>query len=176
MKEKNVSKEQIELFLREVDTSFPTPLSKKHNLSDYAWKLFEKATLCMEIQDGRIFSVAAGYTENVIENRGYLSMVATADGYQGRGYAKKLVKQFLEAASDAQLDAVHLYAVSTNTKAVSMYEKLGFEEWKLSDEPRPDDLHLIYYLSIIETGETGRAPSLLFIFYFHRSEEYLKSL
>ena len=83
-------------------------------------------------------------------------MVATADGYQGRGYAKKLVKQFLEAASDAQLDAVHLYAVSTNTKAVSMYEKLGFEEWKLSDEPRPDDLHLIYYLAIIETGETGQ--------------------
>ena len=72
-------------------------------------------------------------------------MVATAEGYQGRGYAKKLVKQFLEAANDAQLDAVHLYAVSTNTKAVSMYYQLGFEEWKLSDEPRPDDLHLIYY-------------------------------
>ena len=136
----------LERFLREVDGTFPVPISEKQDLGDYARKLCDRATLCVETDaDGeRIVALVAGYTENVIDSRAYISLVATVADAQGRGFGKRLTREFVSVAADKGLDAVHLYAVPTNTPAVSMYKKLGFEEWIRPDEPRPQDLHLIY--------------------------------
>lgn len=145
--ENNLTLKQIEDYLKEVDDSFPIPLSQKQDLSAFAEKLFEKATICAEIVDGRIVSALAGYTDNVIENRGYMSIAASVKGYLGKGHMTKLIKQFLAIAAEKHLGAVHLYAVPTNTTAVALFKKIGFVEWQIPDEPRPEDMHLIYYFS-----------------------------
>ena len=136
----------LERFLREVDHTFPVPISEKQDLGDYARKLCDRATLCVETDaDGeRIVALVAGYTENVIDGRAYISLVATVPDAQGRGLGSRLVREFISVAAARGLDAVHLYAVPTNTPALSMYKRLGFEFWILPDEPRPDDIHLIY--------------------------------
>ncbi len=135
---------QIEEFLNKVDKLFPVPLSQKQNLNEYAKKLYEKGTLCAKTENGRILAMVAGYTDNVTDNRGYIAVVATLPEAQGKGFAKKLVLEFLSISKAKALDAVHVYAVPTNTVAVNMYRGIGFTEWKLPDETRPADLHLIY--------------------------------
>ncbi len=137
----------LNVFLHKVDKLFPIPLSEKQNLNDFALKLAEKATLFVEYEDDRIIAAVAGYTENVIDNLGYISIVATLPEAQGKGLASKLVNQFLKNAEQKQLNAVHLYAVTTNVPAIRMYQKLGFVEYVIHDEPRPYDTHLIYYIN-----------------------------
>lgn len=134
----------IRAFLGAVDPLFPVPLSQKQDLDAFAEKLLEKATLCAAEEDGRIVALVAGYTENVVDRLGYISIVATLPEARGRGLGSALVREFLEIARGKGLRGVHLYAVPDNLPAIRMYEKLGFEIYRLDNEPRPDDAHLIY--------------------------------
>ena len=138
--------QNIEKFLFTVDTMFPVPLSQKQDLREFSKKLYDKATICYSSENGEICAMLAGYTDNVTDNIGYMSILATLPSARGKGYASALIKEFIDIASRKGIDAVHLYAVRDNTPAVRMYEKLGFEEWHIENEPRPDDLHLIYYI------------------------------
>lgn len=138
--------EKLEIFLRKVNDTFPVPLSEKQDLHLFAEKLIDKATLCAETENGDILSLVAGYTDQVVNGLAYISVVATLPNVRGKGYAQTLVKKFVSIVKDKGLSAVHLYTVETNMAAVTMYRNLGFEDYILSDEPRPDDLHLIYYI------------------------------
>ena len=139
-----INKEKLETFLGSVDNHFPTPLSQKQELSLLAEKFMEKATMCYHEENGEILALVAGYTQNVTADMGYISVVATLPEAQGKGYASRLVKEFIEIATDADLSAVHLYTAKSNLSAIAVYKKLGFTEWVVEGETRPDDLHLIF--------------------------------
>lgn len=137
--------EQLEIFLRITDRTFPIPLSDKIDLSEYALKLEQKATICaLRDDNGNILSMCAGYTDHVVKEMGYIALVATLPEYQGKNYGKKLVKEFLDIADKKALCAVHVYAVETNRPAMKMYETLGFQRWFPQEETRPEDVHFIY--------------------------------
>lgn len=142
----NVTFEEVYDFLNKVDTSFPIPLSEKQDLKTFSEKLITKGTLCAATDAGKIVSMVGGYTENIIDNKAYISIVATLDEYAGRGFAKKLIKEFICICKDKKIEAVHLYAVPSNLVAVNMYKSIGFSEWNREDEPRKEDLHLIYHI------------------------------
>ncbi|MBQ8739410.1 MAG: GNAT family N-acetyltransferase [Clostridia bacterium] len=141
-----IDTQKIEEFLTSVDKLFPVPLSKKQNLKDFARKLNEKATICTACEDNKIVSMVAGYTEDIVDNMAYISIVASLPNTQGRGYASSLVKKFIQICKEKTINAIHLYTAKTNVVAIKMYRKLGFIEWKIPNEPRIDDLHLIYYI------------------------------
>ena len=141
-----ITSTQIENFLREVDRYFPVPLSRKQDLHDFSLKLHQKATLCYELSNGEIEAMVAGYTENLVGNVAYVSVVATRKSSQGKGLASKLIKEFIAVCKEKRSGAVHLYTDKSNVAAIKMYRKIGFSDWILQDEPRPDDIHLIYYV------------------------------
>ena len=140
------SETQIEAFLREVDCDFPTSLSQKQNLRDFSIKLSEKATLCCAWSRDEISAMVAGYTENLIDNIAYISVVATRSAFRGQGLAAKLIGDFLEICREKQVSAVHLYVVPSNTIAFRLYERLGFVRWDCPGEQRPGDIHMISYI------------------------------
>ena len=142
----NPTIEQIGTFLRAVDSLFPVPLSHKQDLTEFSKKLFEKATLCTIINEDKIVSMVAGYTECVTDGLAYISIVGTLKHWQGKGYAKTLLQRFFDICREKRLRGIHLYALKTNVSAVKMYMDLGFTEWKTEQEPRPHDLHLLYLL------------------------------
>jgi len=146
VKQQKPTVEQLETFLQCVDRDFPVPISEKQDLSRYAKKLWDKATLCAAYDEETIIALVAGYSENLCNGMAYISLVATLPQARGKGVATELVKDFLSVCKSKKVKAVHLYAVPTNTSAMSMYRKLGFRDYQMMDEPRPEDAHLIYDL------------------------------
>ncbi len=138
--------ELIKTFLYKTDSQFPVPLSHKQDLSQFANKLYNQATLCVETNELEIIAMVAGYTDNLIDNIAYISVVATLCEYQGNGYASKLINKFIGFCKEKSIDAVHLYTDSSNNIAIKMYKQLGFTEWVVPNESRPKDKHLIYYI------------------------------
>lgn len=133
-------------FLTKIDRLFPVPLSKKESLATLASKLKTYGTISIIRDQDKIVSMCAGYTNNLRNKLGYISVVATLPEYSGKGYGKRAVQDFIENAKKAGMSEVHLYADSGNCKALHMYEKLGFSVWNIPDEPRPEDKHLIIRL------------------------------
>ena len=144
---KEMSREAMLSFLKEVDESFPVPLSHKQDLEDLTEKFVEKATICAKIENNEICSMVIGYTNNVVIDMAYISVVASRQEYQGRGMAVRLVREFSEIAFSEGLTAVHLYSDSRNEVAIRIYEKVGFERYVVSNELRPKDVHLILRLN-----------------------------
>ncbi|MBR4013824.1 MAG: GNAT family N-acetyltransferase [Clostridia bacterium] len=132
-------------FLQRVDAGFPVPLSNKTTLEALAQKFCDKATLCYELDGEDIVYLVAGYTDNVVDNVAYISVVATLDRARGKGFATKCVSRFLEIAERKGLHATHLYTDRKNEAAINMYLKIGFVPWVVENELRPNDIHLIYY-------------------------------
>ncbi len=64
-----------------------------------------------------------------------LDFVFVLPGYQGQGYGLALTQKCLEWLGDDQ--PIHLGVARHNTKAIKLYEKLGFE---ISSEPRPSKI------------------------------------
>ena len=137
--------DEVLRFLKAVDTSFPVPLSVKQPLECLAQKFCEKATLCHIEENGEMVALVAGYTQNLAKNMAYISVVATLPDMRGKGYAKKLMKQFLDICEEKKIAAVHLYTDASNEAAIALYERLGFVPYVVEDEPRPEDIHLIYH-------------------------------
>lgn len=143
---RKASVEELKLFLKKIDKTFPVPISEKCEIDKYALKLYEKATLCLCYKEKRITSMVAGYTENLIKNQAYISIVATLPEARKMGLATELVKQFITISQFSKCELVHLYAVPTNKAAIHLYQKLGFLEWHIENELRPNDIHFVYYL------------------------------
>lgn len=97
-------------------------------------------------EQDRIVAMCAGYANDLQARRGYISVVAVLPEYSNKGYGKVAVQGFLEKAKSAGMLTVHLYADSKNSAALHMYEKLGFSDWNVVEEPRPNDKHLIKQL------------------------------
>lgn len=105
---------------------------------------FEKCgTVSYVRESGKIVAICAGYTNDQEQQWGYISVVASLPEYTNKGYGKIAVQGFIEKAKDAGMKAIHLYADRENEAALNMYEKLGFVDWILPNEPRPEDKHLI---------------------------------
>ncbi|MBO5908520.1 MAG: GNAT family N-acetyltransferase [Clostridia bacterium] len=143
----NFSVDSILEFLKEVNSCFKTPLSKKQDLNILARKFYEKATLCAVENEKGITAMVAGYTENLTDGMAYISVVATLPSARGKGYAARCLEEFIEICKAKNIQAIHLYTEVDNSAAIKLYKKFGFVEYIKSDEPRPDDLHLICRLT-----------------------------
>lgn len=113
-------------FLYRVDRLFPTPLSVKVNIDEYARKLHDSATVCFAEDNGTIVGIVGGYTENVINNTAFISIVGVLPEFNGKGIATKLLAEFIVRAKLKRLNAVHLYADRNNSVAVHIYQNPRF--------------------------------------------------
>ncbi|MBQ7352539.1 MAG: GNAT family N-acetyltransferase [Clostridia bacterium] len=141
-----ISKDSLLQFLKKVDSDFPVPLSEKQDLNAFADKLIKNATICYEMNDEEIVGLVAGYTNNEEKESAYISIVAVLDKARGKGIGKKLVSDFIQTAQNKGFKSVNLYTSTNNEVAIKMYDSLGFVKYEKEDEPRPMDLHLIYYI------------------------------
>ncbi len=138
--------EKILEFLKNVDADFPTPLSHRVDLAEYVKKLIEKATLCVIEENNKIVSLVAGYTKNTDNRIGYITVVGTLQQFRGKGYGARLVNEFIEKCRQNHLLGVHLHTEQENFSAIRLYKKLGFVDYCVENETRPNDCHLVYWI------------------------------
>ena len=60
-----------------------------------------------------------------------LTNIAIKKEYQGKGYGEKLLRFMIKEAIKNNCEFMHLEVRVSNTKAKSLYEKLGFEETRI---------------------------------------------
>lgn len=129
-----------------VDKLFPIPLSEREKLIVLASKFEQYGTISCVREKGKIIALCAGYTNDLKNRLGYISVVASLPEYTNKGYGKIVVQNFIEKAKETGMKSIHLYVDKENSAALHMYRKLGFVEWHIADEPRPKDKHLIRWL------------------------------
>lgn len=130
-------------FLKRINYDFPIPLDKKVNIDEYVKKIL-KGTIKVYKCNNKILGLVAGYTENIINNSAYISIVAVDKEFRGQGIANLLIKEFINDCIMKNIESINLYTHSTNINAIKMYKRLGFEENKVQNKDRRDDIHLVY--------------------------------
>ena len=138
--------QELYKFLKKVERLFPVPLSEREQLIMLASKFEKYGTVSYVRENGKIIAICAGYTNNQEQQIGYISVVASLPEYTNKGYGKVAVQGFIEKAKNAGMKAIHLYADKENKAALNMYGKLGFVDWIIPDELRPEDKHLIRWI------------------------------
>ena len=109
-----------------------------------AEKCIQKADIFAKRIEGELAGLAIGYITHSFSKISFLSIVAVGKKYRGMGVAKEVLKQYLRAVHNAGFFAADVYTKHENKIAVQMYKNMGFVEYKIENEPRPEDLHLIY--------------------------------
>ena len=138
-----INLENVTNFLIEVNFDFPVPLSNKVDISEYAKKIINNATIIAAIdKTNSIIGLVCGYTNNLIEKTSYISLVGVKKEYRKCGIAKLLLKTYLAFCNKKGIALVHLYTDKSNVPAIKMYNDLGFNNYKIENEQRPNDLHL----------------------------------
>ena len=63
----------------------------------------------------------------VLGNEGHITNVAVDPDYQGQGMGRKLMEKLVEAVKPLGVDSMTLEVRPSNTRALALYEKLGFK-------------------------------------------------
>lgn len=143
------TEEELLKFLQLVDKDFPVPLSEKTELTLLSSKFFNLGDVIIARDSNNdIAGIVAGYLKNGQNGLGYISVVAVKKEYRGLGLSKQMLSRYLLYCNDncETIDAIHIYTTTDNIYALEVYRSLGFVDYYLDCEPRPTDVHLIYYL------------------------------
>ena len=114
-------------FLRCIDNQLVTPLSARVEITEFAKKVLNKGIVYAIEQDNEIVSAIIFYANDVVEKRGYVTLLGTLPEYQGKGHAGKLLKAMERKARFEGMKKIFLDTDISNTKAVALYSKYGFK-------------------------------------------------
>lgn len=103
---------------------FSTPWSLKNITAT-----FENKSNCFFVAKDVDSGETVGHIclETVLDE-GILTSVAVKERYRNKGIAKKLMDSFIREAKDRKVAFINLEVRASNTPAVSLYEKYGFEQ------------------------------------------------
>jgi ribosomal protein S18 acetylase RimI-like enzyme len=113
-------------FLYQIDKTLPVPLSERVDMEKFASDSVQNFVYTVE-QDGQIVCAALFYFHFLNQPFAYFDLIATVPGYEGRGYARFLMDAAEETAQKAGMTEFHLHTNDTNTAALSLYGKRGYE-------------------------------------------------
>lgn len=112
-------------FLLQVDKEFPTSLSSRVNLKDYAKKLLHNAFISVSIQDNKIVGCVAMYCNEYETMSAYIPLVAVDKNYRGQHISKALMACAIKMAQEKGFKKIGLH--TENDIALNLYNSLGFK-------------------------------------------------
>ncbi|WP_242117935.1 GNAT family N-acetyltransferase [Aestuariivivens sediminicola] len=118
-------KEDIILLLREID-KVSEDAFVKINFESYVSKLMEHAKIFSDYRSNQLIAFIAYYSNDPLNERGYLSMLAIHPEYQNRGYGKKLLNLAIEDLRSENFKYFDLQVVMNNKRALKIYQSFGF--------------------------------------------------
>lgn len=127
--------------------SFPHPWTEKMFLEELSGKF---SVYRVAVEDGR----AVGYMGMwLLAGEGHITNIAVAKDFRCRGLGSALMDDFISLAEQQSLTLMTLEVRESNTGAIALYEKKGFEEVgrrKNYYDNTEDALIMTKYFSITE--------------------------
>ena len=127
--------------------SFPHPWTEKMFLEELSGKF---SVYRAAVEDGR----AVGYMGMwLLAGEGHITNIAVAKNFRCRGLGSALMDDFISLAEQQSLTLMTLEVRESNTGAIALYEKKGFEEVgrrKNYYDNTEDALIMTKYFSITE--------------------------
>ena len=118
--------DELFLFLQEVDSLFPIKLSDKIDLKELSSKFLSVGTIFSIYNENKLVALLAGYNNDFVNSKAYISVLAVLPEYQGKGYASKLITDFTNDCKNKNIKRIELFTHKTNANAIKMYKKNGF--------------------------------------------------
>jgi len=119
-------------YLSQIRELISKDLSEPYSIYVYRYFLYQWAELCFMALDETNNRKMVGVVICKLEAhrggplRGYIAMLATREGYRGKGIAITLVSKAIDLMIEKDADEIALETEETNTAAMKLYEKLGF--------------------------------------------------
>jgi peptide alpha-N-acetyltransferase len=90
--------------------------------------VFAKSSESESVENAELIGVVMGKAEVEYDKiyRGYVAMLAVNESYRKRGIGQQLVRNLIDRMVEMGCDEVTLETELINTKALNLYEKLGF--------------------------------------------------
>lgn len=118
-------KEAVYTFLKEIDNDFPTPLTDKVDLTEYANKISDRAEILSVVKDNKIVACVVLYCNDIADCRAYIPLVGVLRQYRGLGLAKGLVRTAIRLAKSRGFNILGIH--TENDSALQLYKSIGFE-------------------------------------------------
>ena len=121
-----MTEDELFLFIQEVDSLFPIKLSDKIDLKELCSKFLSVGTIFSIYDENKLVALLAGYNNDFVNSKAYISVLAVLPKYQGKGYARKLITDFTTDCKNKNIKRIELFTHKINGNAIKMYKKNGF--------------------------------------------------
>ena len=121
-----IGREELEVFLKEVDNDFTPPLSKTINITEYTNKLIDNALIITNYCEGKLNGICAVYANDYSEFKAYLTMLAVHSDHRGKGVARELIRRAEVELVGMGFNSLVLEVYVNNDKALFLYKSCGF--------------------------------------------------
>lgn len=90
-----------------------------------------------------------GFLEcSIVFDEAELYEIAIKNDYQGNGFSKKLMDYFLSYCKNRNVETIFLEVNTINNKAISLYDKYGFEKYSVRKKYYGDNDAILMKLSL----------------------------
>ncbi len=121
-----INKEELEIFLHEIDDDFVNPLSSRVDIRVYSERIVRNSKMIYERDNmGEIKGIVAVYVFDDSNDGGFITLVATKAKYRKQGVAKRLMVKTINYCKAAGKNKIDLCAYTP--VAVNFYKTMGFE-------------------------------------------------
>lgn len=113
--------------LEQCDEEYLPRLSARVDIRSYATKVMNHAVRLEAWEDTRLIGLLAVYCNDTQARTAFITNVSVLSQFQGCGIGRNLVRECIDFAKRNSLTEIKLEVNPYSTRAVNMYERLGFK-------------------------------------------------
>jgi ribosomal protein S18 acetylase RimI-like enzyme len=117
---------EVARHLRLCDTRYSPTLSSRIDIDTYAAKIVGRAVRFEAWIDSQLVGLVAAYLNDTEDSCAFITNVSVIEEMQRTGTASGLIQRCICCAKKIGIEQVELEVLEGNTRAVKLYEKLGF--------------------------------------------------
>ena len=118
---------EITEFLNRIDSTLPTPLSQRIDISEYALKIIERGNVLVVYDNAKIVAAVLFYANDSINKKAYITLIATDPTSENTGYGGSLLEVSEKSAKQAGMRYMTLETEFCNNRAIAFYTKRGYK-------------------------------------------------
>jgi 2-polyprenyl-3-methyl-5-hydroxy-6-metoxy-1,4-benzoquinol methylase len=127
-----ITLKHIQQHLTTCSNTFIPSLDSYVDINDYSKKIFEQATLFSKFDGAKLVGLVAAY-DNPTEKFGWVTNVSVDPNYSRKGIASELLNECNKYFENKKYFNIFLEVSSDNKKAIKLYIKHGFINYKIKD-------------------------------------------